>query len=112
MLRESYFQDHPKQKMVFECALLRPPAHLTGQIHQLHMPLQKLNHQFLAQQLERMPLRPGLCREKAMRYLESVEYYFSSALGMYCNHQNAADLHGMLEGAGELLDMILFGVAR
>lgn len=112
MLREAYFQNHPQQQRVFECAMLRPPAHLRAQIRKLRIPLQQLNRQFLAQQLEKLPLRPGLHRKRAIQYLESVEYCFRGALDAYCEQQGEADLHTLLAASGELLDMILFGVFR
>lgn len=110
LLREVYFQDHPQQKQIFECAMLRPPAHLQAQIRQLRAPLQQLNRRFLAQQLEKLPLRPGLHRDRAIKYLGSAEYCFRGALDTYCEQQDGADLHTLLTASGELLDMILFGI--
>lgn len=111
--REAFFERHPREKTVFECAMLRPPRHLAEQIHQLHEPLQAMNRRFMESMIDRMTLRPGLTRAKVTRYLESVEYCLKNAVDIYRGQrQKEPDLHAMLEKAGELLDMILFGVVR
>ena len=39
LLRESFFQENPQQKQIFEAALLRAPIQLTEQIEQIRQPL-------------------------------------------------------------------------
>ena len=112
MIREYFFQLHPRQKVVFETALLRPPKHLEEQIQILHAPIREMNRQFLGRLVAKMPLRPGLDAKQAARYLESVEFLFKNALMYYKGEQAHPDLHTMLESVGELLNMILFGVLQ
>ena len=112
MLRECFFQQHPLQKGVFESAFLNPPQHLMERIRQLRAPIRELNRQFLQRQISRMLLRPGLDEKKVARYLESMESLFKHVLTCYSGEQTKMDLHAMLAFAGELLDMILFGVLR
>ena len=112
MIRESYFQLHPRQKVVFEDAMLRPPKHLAEQIQALRGPIREVNRRFMRQLVEKMPLRPEVEPQKAVRYLESVEYFFQSILRNYRDSCAAGDLHTMFETAGEMLEMILFGILR
>ena len=110
MIRESYFQLHPRQKMVFEEAMLHPPKHLIEQILELRGPIRKVNRAFVRQLVAKMPLRPGMDPQKAARYLESVEYYFQSILRSYRDDRAAEDVHAMFKTAEEMLDMVLFGI--
>ena len=113
MIRESYFQLHPRQKVVFEDAMLRPPKHLAEQIQVLRAPIRNMNRMFLRQLVRKMPLRPGLDPEKVTRYLESVGYFFESTMACYYQSGTAGeDFHALLERAGEMLDLVLFGVIR
>ena len=41
LIREYFFQLHPKRKLIFENAMLRPPKQLAGQIRALHAPLKE-----------------------------------------------------------------------
>ena len=112
MIRECFFQRHPRQKVVFESAMLRPPKHLAEQIRALHAPLREINRRFLEQLAAHAALRPGVDQKKVIRYLESVEHVFRNML-LYDQDASAAqDLHTMLAAAGELLDMVLFGVLQ
>ena len=112
MIREYYFQLHPKERMIFEEALLRPPKHLVEQIQELRGPIRELNRQFIRQLVKKMPLRPEVDSQMAARYLESVEYFFQSVMQSYQEGRAGADLHTMFETAGEILDMVLFGIMR
>lgn len=47
LLRESFFQENPQQKQIFEAALLRAPIQLTEQIEQIRQPLIRVNREFL-----------------------------------------------------------------
>ena len=111
MLRESYFQDHPRQKVIFESAMLRPHRHLIQQIQELRAPIRRLNQEFLEKLVSRMPLRTELNPKAATRYLESVESCFPSILSSY-QDEPAEDFHSMLEATGEILNMILFGILQ
>ena len=112
LIREQFFQLRPEQKLIFEDAVLHPPKHLADQIHRLRAPMRELNWRFIADQVARMPLRPGLDQEKVARYLESIEFVFQSAMVSYHGREEDWDLHGMLEAAEELIDMVLFGVLQ
>lgn len=110
MIREYYFQLHPRQKMIFEDAMLHPPKHLAEQIQELRGPIREVNREFIRQIVKKMPLRPEVDPQKAERYLESVEYYFQSIMGNYRDDPAAEDMHAMFETAEEILDMALFGI--
>lgn len=109
MLREHFFQLHPKQKQIFESAMLRTPQHLVGQIEELRKPIRDMNRLFLEQAVGRMLLRPGVSREKAVQYLEGMEYLFRSSIQSRA-YPGVTDLHTMLEMLQELLDMALYGI--
>lgn len=110
MIREYYFQLHPEQKMIFEDAILHPPKHLVEQIQELRGPIREVNREFIRQLVEKMPLRPEMDPQKAVRYLESVEHYFQSIIRDYQDDRAAEDMHTMFETAEEILDMVLFGI--
>lgn len=112
MLREGFFENRPKEKTVFESAMLRPPRHLNGQIQELRAPIRQLNRQFIERLAARMPLRQGLEPEKVSCYLAGIEPFFQDILNSFQDKHPAQDLHAMLEVSGELLNMILFGVLR
>ena len=112
LVRESYFRLHPRQQMVFEEAMLHPPKHLVEQIRELRTPIREVNRRFIRQLVEQMHLRPGMNPRKAARYLESMDDCFLN-VARGCRDDGAEkDLHAMLESAGELLDMILFGILQ
>lgn len=110
LLREHFFQARPREKRLFENAMLYPPAHLAEQIRELRAPIRAENDRFLHQILARMTLRPDVDAGKAMRYLDSVYTAFWPLLEQYQAHNR--DLYAMLRGAVELLDMMLFGIAE
>ncbi|HBA69550.1 MAG TPA: hypothetical protein DCZ40_09365 [Lachnospiraceae bacterium] len=110
MIREYYFQLYPRQKLIFEDAMLHPPKHLIEQIQELREPIREVNREFIRQLVKKMPLRPEMDPRKAARYLESVEYYFQSIMRNYRDDDATEDMHTMFETAEEILDMILFGI--
>ena len=112
LIREYFFQLHPKRKLIFENAMLRPPKQLTGQIRALHAPLKEMNRQFMGRVVSHMSLREGLDREKVIRYLESMESHFWSLVSQYQQEKSCCDIRSMLAAAEELLDMTLFGILR
>lgn len=112
LLREGFFQSRPKEKAVFESAMLRPPRHLMEQIQALRAPIRQLNQKFIERLAARMPLRSGLEPEKVSGYLAAIEPFFQDILNSAQGKCPAQDLHAMLEASGKLLDMILFGVLR
>ena len=110
IIREYYFRQHPRQKMVFEDAMLHPPKHLVEQIQELRGPIREVNREFIRQLVQKMPLRPEMDPRKAARYLESVEHYFQSIMQSYRDDRATEDMHAMFETAEEILDMVLFGI--
>ena len=60
----------------------------------------------------KMPLRPDLKPEMVTRYLETIESLFQNMIVSYQGGHPAQDFHAMLETAGELLNMVLFGILR
>ena len=112
MIRERFFQLHPQQKLVFESAMLRPPKHLAAQIQALRAPMRRLNQEFIEGLIDKMPLRPDLKPEMVTRYLETIESLFQNMIVSYQGGHPAQDFHAMLETAGELLNMVLFGILR
>ena len=55
-------------------------------------------------------LRPP--KHLATRYLETIESLFQNMIVSYQGGHPAQDFHAMLETAGELLNMVLFGILR
>ena len=110
LLREQFFQSRPWEKRIFENAMLYPPAHLTEQIQELRTPIREENDRFMREMLSRVKLRPGVDAEQAVRYLNSAYALFWLFLEQYQAHTK--DLHAMLKGSEELLDMVLFGIAE
>ena len=112
LARERFFQAHPREKVVFENALLYPPGHLVPQIQELHAPLRELNREFFLRLAPRMPLRPGLSPEDVFRYLEGVGRCFQAMLACGQGEHGVRDVHTMLETGEKLMDLVLFGVLR
>ena len=112
LIREYFFQLHPKQKLVFESAMLRPPKHLTEQIQALRAPIRHLNHEFIKSLVDKMPLRPDLDPDAIIRYLGSIEPFFPNIVANYQDGQTAKDFHAILESVGEVLNIVLFGMLR
>ena len=112
MSREYFFELHPREKRIFEGAMLHPPKHLAESIYELRGPIRKMNRDFLETLVASMTLRPELSAEKAAWYLESLEYIFQPLLIQYQSRKEAQDLHSLLETAREILDMALFGVLQ
>lgn len=112
MLREGFFQTRPKEKMVFESAMLRPPRHLNEQIQSLRAPIRQLNRKFIERLVDRMPLRQELEPDRVSSYLAGIEPFFQDILNSFQDKHPPQDLHAMLEASGELLNMLLFGVLR
>ena len=92
--------------------MLHPPKHLVEQIQKLRGPIREVNRQFIRQLVKKMPLRPEVDSQMAARYLESIEYFFQSVMRNYQGNCVETDLHTMFETAGEILDMVLFGIMR
>ena len=112
MLREYFFHAYPQRTRIFETAMLRPPEHLRDRIEELREPLRQLNEAFLEKVTRSMALRPGLDRARVIRYLElAAPHYRDIALRSLAG-EGSPDLHTMLEAAGEVLDLMLFGVFR
>lgn len=111
LVRECFFQSNPQRKMIFEDAVFHPPQHLAAELQRLHQPMQALNQKFFLDMLPQVALRPELGVHKVIRYLECVWDSFRSAAAVYLA-EPAADMQVVLRGAGEFLDMALFGVLR
>ncbi|WP_186564256.1 TetR/AcrR family transcriptional regulator [Lawsonibacter celer] len=112
LLRESFFQERPREKRMFEDAMLRAPSRLSGRIQELRRPLREENDRFLQQTIARMTLRRTLDEQKAARYLNSVYTVFWTITEQYCAESGADDLHSMLTSAEEILDMVAFGMVQ
>ena len=112
MLRVTFFQSRPSERVVFENAVLYPPPRLEQEIARLHAPLLERNNRFLAAQLSRIPLRPGLDAKQAERYLVCVSAGFRSFLLRSLQQGEDQTFCSLLQEAGKMLDMILFGVFR
>lgn len=112
MIREYFFQLYPKHKRIFETAMLHPPKHLYQQIQALREPLRQLNREFLEQTIEVRNLRPGLERDRAIRYLESIEIVLEEIFLREQLDMHIKDLHTLLEVASGTIDMLLYGVLQ
>lgn len=110
-IREDFFQQHPMKKCVFENAIVNTPKHLEKEIQRLHQPIRLMNRRFLENIVESMPLRPGIGKQKAMQYLENMEYLFPVLIksrGIMAQ----TDLYTMLADVQDMLDMLLFGIFK
>lgn len=110
-MREHFFQQHPMQKCIFENAMIHTPKHLEKEIHKLRQPIEKLNKSFLENVVENMQLRPGIEKQKAMQYLESIEYLLPMTIKSN-GFMTQTDVHTVFASAQEILDMLLFGIIR
>ncbi len=111
LLRETFFQTRPREKHVFENAVLYPPKHLADRIQALRQPILQENNRFLHRLLSRMTLREGVDKERAARYLSSIHAVFWTILERYCAQAGTPDLHKTLTEAVDLLQLVLYGVA-
>ena len=112
VIRESYFQQHPIERNIFENAQFRPPRHLVDEIQARRQPLRAMNLHFLQQIIWQLPLRPCVDHAEALRYLESIEEVYWRMLGQYRPSGEAMDLHTQTALAERLLDLLLFGALR
>ena len=112
MLRESFFGEHPPFKNIFENALLRTPPHLFEKIEEIRGPIEALNRQFLHRTIGKIELRENLKKENVSIYLEAMESVFWKLVEQYRREQRISDVHSLMEAAGELWDMVLWGVVR
>lgn len=111
MLRESYFKLYPRQKPLFENAVLRPPKKLLEDISELRDPIRKLNRSFMKEVISKGSLREGVDMEHIASYLQIIEVLFWDMVSRF--HAGAEDDGTtMLLKAEKLLDMLLFGVLR
>ena len=106
-----FFQTRPREKHVFENAVLYPPKHLADRIQALRQPILQENNRFLHRLLSRMTLREGVDKERAARYLSSIHAVFWTILERYCAQAGTPDLHKTLTEAVDLLQLVLYGVA-
>ena len=74
-------------------------------------PIREVNRQFIRHLVAEMPLRPEVDPQMAARYLESVEYFFQSVMRNYQGGRAGRICTPCLT-AGEILDMVLFGIMR
>lgn len=111
VIRECFFNQHPWQKRIFENALLHTPEHLEQTIYDLHRPIKKMNQRFIDSIVDHIPLRPGVEKQKATKYLESMEYLLPSVMKSQA-YKTQADLHTLLKFAQDMLDMMLFGIVQ
>lgn len=109
LIRERFFQQHPHWKNIFENAMLRTPKHLEDAVFELRQPIRSLNRRFLGNMASALTLRPGMSRETATRYMESIEYVFPSLLRQFRAGSEITNLHDMLNAVTELIEIILFG---
>ena len=110
LLRESFFQENPQQKQIFEAALLRAPIQLTEQIEQIRQPLIRVNREFLHRTLLRLPLQKGLEQEEVLRYFCGVETVIWKLMEAYCPQVHMGDTHLLMQTVRRVIRMILFGV--
>ncbi len=110
LAREVFFQSRPREKTIFENALIYPPKHLIAQIQTLHAPLRELNRRFLLELVPKMPTRPGLERDEIIRYLEGVGCLFRTIIAYGREEGDIRDLHTMMAAGEKLVDMVLFGI--
>lgn len=108
-MREYFFEQHPMQKCIFENALVHTPKHLEKEIQKLHQSIKEMNNRFMESVVENMPLRPGVEKQKAMQYLESMEYLLPMVVKSRVSSPQS-DLHTMFANAQDILDMLLFGI--
>lgn len=111
-LRERYFRENPLEKVIFENAMLHPPKHLREDIRRLRGPVQEINRRFLGMALGGLTLREGVDRQKAYRYLESLEGTFFPIVEGYQGQKEIGDAEALFALSEEVLDMLLFGIAR
>lgn len=111
MLREDYFQLHPRQRPLFVNAVLRPPRQLADDISKLREPIKRLNISFMNGVISKGNMRDGTDREYIASYLQIIEVYFWDMVSQFYSG-DGDDEAIMLFRAEKLLDMLLFGVLR
>lgn len=111
LLRQMYFDHHVQQKTIMETAMVKPPAHLKAQIHDLRKPLIEINHKFLKEQLKKIQLRKEIDEEKAIRYIETLDIFFQSILREFVS-DSTQNMNTLIQGVNDLLDLFLFGITE
>ena len=85
---------------------------MENDIRELRRPIRELNRRFLDRIVEGMSLRDNLTPAVVMRYIECIDSIFPSLLRQYQAGGQTEDLHSMLAAAGQILDMVLFGLMQ
>ena len=105
MLREDYFQLHPRQRPLFVNAVLRPPRQLADDISKLRDPIKRLNRSFMNRVISKGNMRDGTDREYIASYLQIIEVYFWDMVSQFYSG-DGDDKATMLFRAEKLLDML------
>jgi TetR/AcrR family transcriptional regulator len=111
-IREDFFLHHPKERMIYENAILRTPEHLQEDIQKLRQPMREFNQKFLNHAISKMPLREGITLEEAIRYFDSVECFFWPLQQRFQTGKQQAGWHTMENDAQKLLDLLLYGIVK
>jgi len=109
MLRERFIIQRPECRLIYETAVLHPPPHLAEETDRLYEPISNFNQSYLREVVARLPLRPGIQPEKAMRMLKSIGYLMRIAGRQGIELPKVESIKKYLD---EILDMALFGVLR
>ena len=112
LLREKYFAKHPEEKNIFNITTMHCPKHLQKTVKDLRRPLIELNHEVLFNNRSNHPIRAGLKEEDVNRYLDIWEHFMRDFTELYIGDAKDDELHAFFKGAGEILDMLLFGVLK
>ena len=108
MLRERFFQNKKAESRLYEEAVIDPPEHLKQDISEIRTPLRNLNERFVRSMVSRIKLQSGITADMAARYLDSSLASFRMLLSDY---QQTDDFNSVMNGVGELLKMLIFGIA-
>lgn len=112
LCRERFFQENPRQRTVFETAIIRPPAHLEKDIQELRGPMREYNRHFLGKVLSQLRLRDSVTQEEALHYLDAAEGMLFSMIRQLQPEVQDGGLLLMEKSARKMLDIMLFGIAR
>lgn len=114
VLRQQFFRDHPHHANLFFRSLLQPPKHLLSELKDARQNFDAFYVDRYRNTLSALPLREGITEKMALEYftifMEMFNGYFQSKADQGSDYTALMQAHE--EKLSEILDMILYGIAK
>lgn len=107
-IRARFFCSYPVYQRIFCEAVISPPAHLRGEIHQCRQDFDALNIQILEQLLTLFSLRPGVSKDEVIEMFRQFQDFISVHDQMANTEGKAFDAYEAM--CRKALNILLYGV--